>query len=81
MKRNDLSEVKKMEVKALKAKVSDLKAKLTDLNLDKGAGKLKSSRAIFNLRKEIATYMTVLNQRLTLEKIEALNVSEEGGSK
>ena len=47
MKKKDLQELRKLDLKELSKKIPELKKELINLNLEKGIQKLKNTRRIF----------------------------------
>lgn len=73
MKRNDLAEIKKINVSEIINKVKKLKNELSDLQIDKNMNKLKNVKDIKNKRRDLAQMLTVLQQKQLLAKLEAKN--------
>ncbi len=69
MKKNDLTEIRQLEVKALMAKVMLAKNAVADFVLDKNMHKLKDLKVISKTRKEIAKMLTIANQKKMLESL------------
>lgn len=63
MKRNDLQELKKLDEKALLAKVLELKADLANLVMDKQMSKLTDLKAPIKMKRDIARYLTIFRQK------------------
>ncbi len=78
MKRNDLAEVKSMDVKALAGRVKKLKEEVLELVIDKNMSKMADLKSIDKKRKEIAQILTVMRQKELLGQLEA---EAEKGSK
>lgn len=70
MKRNDLNEVKKQDLKGLDSKLNDLRSELIDLTMQKTLGKLTNLGQVKSKRREIAQVLTVLRQKELLTKLE-----------
>jgi len=70
MKKTDLHETKDLDVKALKQKGIDLKKELSQLILDKNMNKLNDLKVLNKKRKDLAQVLTIMNQKLTLIKLE-----------
>ncbi|MFH0937594.1 MAG: 50S ribosomal protein L29 [Candidatus Daviesbacteria bacterium] len=70
MKRNNLAEIKKMDIKTLGEKVRDTRKELANLVLDKSVSKLTHPKVIKNKRKDMAQILTVLRQKLTIKELE-----------
>lgn len=75
MKRNDLNNIKGLDVKSLLAKALQLKQEIVDLTLDKHTNKLTDLKVFAKKRKEIAQILTIARQKDLLEKIEKGEVS------
>ncbi len=67
MKRNQLNDIKKTELKELMQKVKDNRQELQNLTLDKATGKLTDLKVIFKKRKDLAQILTVIKQMQLLE--------------
>lgn len=76
MKRNELVEIKKMEIKAIHDRVGLVRVELAGLVIDKNIGKLKDLRSIRNKRKDLSQMLTILRQKELLIQMEAQNVSK-----
>lgn len=77
MKRNDLSEAKRLDEKALIAKVMELKKKTADLVMDKHMNKLGNVKDIVHHRKDLAQYLTILRQKQLLRILDELEKVDE----
>lgn len=55
----------------LLAKVKELNKDLDKKRLDKGVGRLKNTRQLFNLRKELARVKTVINGKMRLNSVKS----------
>ena len=71
MKKNDLKEVKTLDIKELKVRVVKLKVEVADLTLDKNMKKLKNIKEVVHKRKDLAQVLTVLRQKELLEELES----------
>lgn len=71
MRKSNLDEIRRMDTKSIMVKVSDMKKEIADLVLDKNTSKLKDLKSISKKRREIAQMLTVMNQKITLEKLES----------
>ena len=69
MKRNELKEIKGLEIKVINARVKKTKDELADLIMDKNMKKLKDVKAVDKKRKDIAQILTILRQKQLLEKL------------
>lgn len=63
MKRNDYSEVKKMDIKTLVAKVKSLKKDLQQLQIDRSMQKLTDLKGAAKKRCDLAQVLTALRQK------------------
>lgn len=81
MKKNDFAEIKKMDAKALAAKVSKIKEEITHLVIDKNMNKMPNLKTIKFKRNELAKTLTVLQQKTMLEKLEKESVKEKENAK
>lgn len=79
MKKNELIQIKGLNIKELKDKVKSLREEVANLTLDKNRNKLKDTKAYFKKRKELAQVLTVLRQKEMLEQLSVL--SKTGGKK
>lgn len=70
MKKNELIEVKNLDIKALAAKVKTLRTEIADLVMDKHMNTLKNSKQIRNKRKDLAQLLTVVRQKEMIAHIE-----------
>lgn len=70
MKKNDLVEIKKIDIKTLKERAKKIKEELSGLVIDKNMNKLTNLKAIKNKRKDMAQILTVLNQKQLVEALE-----------
>ena len=70
MKRNDLSEVKKIATKDLVERVKKARVELIKLRIDKSMGKVSDLKAILKKRQDLAQLLTVLKQKQLLTEIE-----------
>ena len=57
-------EIRKMDVKAIDAKVIELKGELFDLRMKQSSGTLTQTHRIHELRKTIARLKTIKNEKL-----------------
>ena len=69
MKRNELKEIKGLEIKVINVRVKKAKDELADLIMDKNMKKLKDVKAVDKKRKDIAQILTILRQKQLLEKL------------
>ncbi len=81
MKRQDFTEIKQLEVKAILAKVLAAKTELTDLVVDKSQSKLKDVKILAKRKKDIAQMLTIIRQKQLLEELESVVASTAKQSK
>lgn len=77
MKRNELVQVKGLDVKQLKNRVKILKVDIGKLIMDKNMKKLKDLKQISKKKKDLAQVLTVLRQKEILSGIEAKIKAEQ----
>ena len=70
VKKNDLTQIKGLDLEELKLKVKVLKTEIADLALDKNMKKLKDITKIAKKKKDLAQILTVLRKKELLEKLE-----------
>lgn len=80
MKKNELTQIKGLDLKELKGKITGLKKEIADLLMDKNMKKLKDLKAIAKKRKDLAQVLTILNTKQLLEKLEPKAEEKKGGS-
>lgn len=73
MKKIELAEIKKMDLKSLSERVAKTQKELGDLTMDKNMNKVTNLKAIKNKRKDIAQMLTVLRQKQLLSELEVKN--------
>lgn len=71
MKKNDLMQIKNLNIKELQSKVRTLKTEIANAVLDKNMKKLKDVKVISKKRKDLARSLTVIRQKELLEKLSA----------
>lgn len=71
MKKNDLAQIKGLEIKELREKIKAIKIEIADLMLDKNMKKLKDLRLISKKRKDLAQVLTILRQKELLSQLES----------
>ncbi len=77
MKKNDLTDIKALEIKTLRDRAKKVKSEIADLILDKNMSKLKDLKSISKKRKDLAQVLTVLRQKELLEELEGGSKKEE----
>lgn len=68
MKKQQLNDLKNKSIKDLKAQVKNMKKEIANLTLDLKLGKLKNLRAISTKKRDIAQTLTLVSQKLIVEK-------------
>lgn len=69
MKRNEFVALKGLEIKELMLKADGIRAEIADATMDKNRNILKDLKSIDKRRKDIAKILTLINQKMALEKI------------
>ncbi|HWY79999.1 MAG TPA: 50S ribosomal protein L29 [Candidatus Sulfotelmatobacter sp.] len=64
MKTADKKTLQTKEVKELQKLIEETRKTLNQVKLDHAQGKLKNTRSIFNIRKEVAVMQSVLQTKL-----------------
>lgn len=77
MKKNDLAEIKKIDMKSLKERAKKVRSEILSLTLDKNMGKLTNLKVIVFKRRDLAQMETVLRQKQLLEELEKPKMKEE----
>lgn len=80
MKRNELTQIKLLDLKELRDKTKVIRQELANLLLDKNMKKLKNLKAISKKRKDAAQVLTVLRQKELLKRLET-EISETSSGK
>lgn len=70
MKKNELIQIKGLEIKSLKEKAKGLNIEMADLILDKNMKKLKDLKMISKKRKDRAQILTIIRQKELLQELE-----------
>ncbi|KKR80240.1 MAG: 50S ribosomal protein L29 [Candidatus Daviesbacteria bacterium GW2011_GWA1_41_61] len=81
MKKNNLAEIKKMEVPAIRERVKKIQREVAVLVMDKNTNKLTNLKIIKNKRRDLAQMMTVIRQKNLLAQMEAKSSLKEGQEK
>lgn len=71
MKKNDLTQIKGLDIKGLRLKAKLLKDEIASAILDKNMKKLKDIKIISKRRKDIAQILTILRQKQLLATLES----------
>lgn len=74
MKKNELAEVKKLEIKALRERVKKVRLEVAELVMDKNMNKLTSLKDLRNKKKDISQILTVLKQKQLIVELEKSHV-------
>lgn len=77
MKRNDLQNIKKLEINSLNEKINQLIKEIVNLIMDKSMNKLKDKKVIFRKRKDLAQVLTILRQKQLVEELESKKGEKE----
>ncbi len=77
MKKNDLFEIKKMDLKSIREKAKKIVEEITDLHMDKNMGKLTNMKVIKSKRRDLAQTLTVLKQKELLQALEKPNENKK----
>lgn len=72
MKKNDLVQVKALNLKELSSKAKAIKDEIANLVLDKNIKKLKDLKTILKKRKDLAQILTVIKEKELLAELEEL---------
>ena len=70
MKKNEFVQVKGLDIKELKEKSKTIQKEIADLIIDKNMKKLKDLKTISKKKKELAQILTVVRQKMLLNKLE-----------
>ncbi|MBI2314853.1 50S ribosomal protein L29 [Candidatus Daviesbacteria bacterium] len=70
MKKNEFIQIKGLDLKELKTKVSSLRDEIANLVLDKNMKKLKDKKSIFKKKKDLAQVLTIVRQKGLLLELE-----------
>lgn len=70
MKKTELSEMKKLDTKALQAKAKELAREVSNLVIDKNMNKLADKRVIGKKRDDLARVLTIVRQKQLLSELE-----------
>ncbi len=78
MRKNDLLEIKKLDLKELKERILVIISDIEQLTLDKNMGKLKDLKVISKKRKDLSQLLTIKRQKELLGELESrIKKSEE----
>jgi ribosomal protein L29 len=81
MKKTDKQTLQTKGSKELQTLIAEAKKTLDQLKLDHVQNKLKNTRSIFNMRKEIAVLQSVLHIQVKVEAASASEAQEKEGKK
>ena len=70
MKKNNLTEKKKMDVGSLKSEAEKVREEIAGLTMDKNTAKLTNLKAVKNKRRDLAQILTVVKQKQLLQELE-----------
>lgn len=71
MKKNELGQIKELDIKALRIKAKALKEEIAGLTMDKNMQKLKDLKMLSKKKKEMAQILTVIKQKELLQELES----------
>lgn len=77
MKKNDLVDYKKQDIKALVSSIAKTKTEILDLIMDQKTGKLTNLRLMKNKKRDVAQMKTILKQKELLKVIEQTMETEK----
>ena len=77
MKKNDFIQIKGLDIKDLKDKAKAQRSEIEKLTMDKNMKKLKDTKQVTKLKKDLARVLTVLRQKELLSQLES-KVKESG---
>ncbi len=80
MKKNELTQIKGLDIKELRGKVKVIKDELANLTIDKNMKKSKDTKIISKKRKDLAQILTVIRQKELLNQLET-KISEDAKKK
>jgi ribosomal protein L29 len=70
LKKTEIAEIKKIEIKSLKEKAKKMQEEVLGLILDKNMGKLSNLKSVKNKKDDLARVLTIIRQKETLENLE-----------
>lgn len=76
MKKNELTQIKGLDLKDLRLKAKSIKDEIANLIMDKNMKKLKDLKVIAKKRKDLAQVLTILRQKQLLEQLELKSFKE-----
>ena len=77
MKKNDFIQIKGLDIKDLKDKAKAQRSEIEKLTMDKNMKKLKDTKQVTKLKKDLARVLAVLRQKELLSQLES-KVKESG---
>ncbi|MDP3974231.1 MAG: 50S ribosomal protein L29 [Candidatus Daviesbacteria bacterium] len=63
MKKTEMTEIKKLDIKELQVRAKRLEKEIADLTLDKNMKKMKDTKMIHKKKKDLAQVLTVIKQK------------------
>lgn len=84
MKKNDLTEVKALDIKTIKERVKKTRDEIVQSIMEKKMSQLKDLKTISKKKKDLAQILTVLRQKELLSELESSSGSQDlrkGGEK
>ena len=76
MKKQQLKDLRSKSLKDLTASLSALKKEVANMKINHQLGKLKNVRSISGKKRDIAQTLTLINQKLVIEKVNSNKKSE-----
>lgn len=70
MKKNDLAEIKKIDILSLQERIKKGKEEIAKLTLEKNTGKLANVKVIKNKKRNLAQMLTIARQKQLLKELE-----------
>lgn len=70
MKKNELTQIKGLDMKELREKAKAIRKEIANLVMDKNMKKLKDVKLVYKKRKDLAKALTILRQKDLLAKLE-----------
>ncbi len=81
MKTKDLNDIRKKDIEELRKTVEEKKEDLRKVNLDTTLGQEDNPKKAKLIKKDIAQIMTIVKEKLLLEKIQTKQSEEKKGDK
>lgn len=71
MKKQEFVQIKLTDLQELRVKAKTLREEIANLVLDKNMKKLKDLKMVFKKKKELASVLTVMRQKVLLTELES----------